>query len=161
MANFVDYNGKDIEESLLVTDTSHGLISKENNSHLEFLYNSRAQFGGTIKTNSMDQKRTIYKYRIYYEGMGGDTVNSKMPYILLLTNNNDIPIFSGVIFSQNGSVISFTPTVVFKNPNNGVDVVAKFLKIEREVCEIQFTANYGDWSSCALIVPGFRVEAFD
>ena len=45
MANFVDYNGNNIEESLLVTDTSHGLISKENNLNYNDTYENRYNHG--------------------------------------------------------------------------------------------------------------------
>ena len=160
MAELVDYNGNNIEESLLVSSTSHGLISKESNSHLEYVYNARGQFGGTIKTNSMDQKRTIYKYRVYFED-SGTAINQKIPYLLLLSNNNNVSVFTGVLFSMDNSLISFTPTKIFNNTVGPVNVSGKLLKYETYVLEAQFTADYGYWSTCSLIVPGYRVECFD
>ena len=45
MTDFVDYNGNNIEESLLVTDTSHGLISKESNLNYNDTYENRYNHG--------------------------------------------------------------------------------------------------------------------
>ena len=161
MAELVDYNGNNIEESLLVSSTSHGLISKESNSHLEYVYNARGQFGGTVKTQGPNNpNRLVYKYRVYFED-NGTAIDQKIPYLLLLSNNNNVSVFTGVLFSMDSSLISFTPTKIFNNTEGPVNVSGKLLKYETYVLEVQFTADYGYWSTCSLIVPGYRVECFD
>ena len=82
MADFVDYNGKDIEESLLVTTTSHGLISKTDKTKLN-----------KIDTNDLVQKSKsgILQYPITNDnGLNISLDGSNNGRIEIINNYSDI-----------------------------------------------------------------------
>ena len=94
MANFVDYNGNNIEESLLVTDTSHGLISKENNLNYNDTYENRYNHGLCYIPNIQEQK--VSTFRVYSR--------NKHPFIFIITYNLLPSIYIGTCYANDDNV---------------------------------------------------------
>ena len=153
MADFVDYNGKDIEESLLVTDTSHGLISKENNLNYNDTYENRYNHGMSASLYQTELQK-VSTYRIYSR--------RKLPFIFIISYNNSPSIYIGTCYAISETVTTptnFNITLLGKASDAANTVTAKILRATTEYIDIEFTSNLAFWNSAALIVPGVLVKS--
>ena len=154
MANFVDYNGNNIEESLLVTDTSHGLISKENNLNYNDTYENRYNHGLCYIPNIQEQK--VSTFRVYSR--------NKHPFIFIITYNLSPSIYIGTCYANDDNVTkpaNLNISLILKAPDADNTVTARILKANIEYIDIEFTTDKAFWNSTALIIPGVLVKSLN
>ena len=154
MANFVDYNGNNIEESLLVTDTSHGLISKENNLNYNDTYENRYNHGLWYIPNIQEQK--VSTFRVYSR--------NKHPFIFIITYNLSPSIYIGTCYANDDNVTkpaNLNISLILKAPDADNTVTARILRANIEYIDIEFTTDKAFWNSTALIIPGVLVKSLN
>ena len=154
MANFVDYNGNNIEESLLVTDTSHGLISKENNLNYNDTYENRYNHGLCYISNIQEQK--VSTFRVYSR--------NKHPFIFIITYNLSPSIYIGTCYANDDNVTkpaNLNISLILKAPDADNTVTARILRANIEYIDIEFTTDKAFWNSTALIIPGVLVKSLN
>ena len=151
MADFVDYNGNNIEDDLLVSPGSCGLMDFEDKENLDQMVDTRFNIGSAICINSTDSSKKKYTFKIYSK--------RKLPFIYLTTYNNSLSVYTGVIFTE--SEIVQTPKQItiynlFKQEDG--PIVTAELTADTRGYEVTFTSNYAFWNTASLIVPGVIVE---
>ena len=151
MADFVDYNGNNIENDLLVSPGSCGLMDFEDKENLDQMVDTRFNIGSALCINSTDSSKKKYTFKIYSR--------RKLPFIYLTTYNNSLSVYTGVIFTESEIVQKPKQITVHKlfKEEDGPIVTAEFTADTRGY-KVTFTSNYGSWNTASLIVPGVIVE---